>query len=336
MGAHVCSHFDGSVRSFRETGGAAHVLMVACDYRYAGSMTLSGIRDGLNFDRIARHGHATDIVFMRDDLDPGHQLYPSQPNVIRQIQGLGRRCRPGDYFVFFFAGHGVSVPDQDGDEQDGMDEAFLLPNPATSRLTPMIDDIWADVVDDSLHPEVKVLAITDCCHSETITDIDSHSWGWRPICSMAACRDKEESWDTGRGGMLTRAIEQAILTLGKRHGSGEYSIEEMWDQVVGYIGAHKQGQYQAPILDYRNLHPQTEAWPLPQSWWANAPGRVPAKMAQDARMVRQRVSQRSAGMRGAEQYPAGNVPASYAVAGVVPYMARTPNPYASPIVPAYH
>lgn len=39
---------------------------------------------------------------------------------------MAASCEPGDFFVVYYSGHGTNVEDQDGDEEDGNDEALCL------------------------------------------------------------------------------------------------------------------------------------------------------------------------------------------------------------------
>ena len=80
--------------------------------------------------------------------------------VLDHLRHAARMTRPGDLFLFYFAGHGRQRPDSGGDEDDGFDELLL----AYDR--PLDDDeldaTWRDF------PEgVRILAISDSCHSGT-------------------------------------------------------------------------------------------------------------------------------------------------------------------------
>lgn len=60
-------------------------------------------------------------------------------------EALGRwlpeRARPGDHVLVYFAGYGSRIPDESGDEDDGLDETLV---PADGRA----DDVSLDIVDD--------------------------------------------------------------------------------------------------------------------------------------------------------------------------------------------
>lgn len=79
--------------------------------------------------------------------------------VIAQLQWAARRLvNPNDVFVMYFAGHGSQVPDPTWSERDGKNETFCLYD--------------GELIDHALYvalaafrPKVKVLVVTDCCHS---------------------------------------------------------------------------------------------------------------------------------------------------------------------------
>lgn len=80
---------------------------------------------------------------------------------------------PGDLLLFYFSGHGVQVRDQNGDEDDGMDEALA---PYDVILEGARDPIEARlIVDDELGvllrqlKDRQVVVIVDACYSGTAT-----------------------------------------------------------------------------------------------------------------------------------------------------------------------
>merc|ERR1719158_1480144 len=75
-------------------------------------------------------------------------LEATQENVLAEIKRVGELCDENDIFFFFYSGHGNPMPDQDGDEEDGSDEAMCLPY-ADGRCDEgswLRDDDFADAV----------------------------------------------------------------------------------------------------------------------------------------------------------------------------------------------
>jgi len=72
----------------------------------------------------------------------------------------------GDTVVIQYSGHGSYVPDQDGDEPDGTDECFC-PYDINSN-GPLTDDELFELF-SSASRGVKVIMLSDSCHSGTVT-----------------------------------------------------------------------------------------------------------------------------------------------------------------------
>jgi hypothetical protein len=84
----------------------------------------------------------------------------------------GRSSRPDDTFVFYFAGHGTQLPDDDGDEQlddpdDALDEALCMYDFTELGDNALRDDELGRLLDRLAAGQVVV--ILDCCHSGTAT-----------------------------------------------------------------------------------------------------------------------------------------------------------------------
>lgn len=84
----------------------------------------------------------------------------------RAIGRLLAESRTGDSLVVQYSGHGSFVPDEDGDEPDGTDEC-LCPYDIASR-GPITDDELFDLF-SARPPGVKLVMISDSCHSGTVT-----------------------------------------------------------------------------------------------------------------------------------------------------------------------
>lgn len=83
-------------------------------------------------------------------------------NVLNALSHWSNDVQPGEHLFLYYSGHGTRVPDVDGDEESGMDEAMVTHD--FSRVRPMLDDIF------HYHflkvPQgAKATVIFDCCHS---------------------------------------------------------------------------------------------------------------------------------------------------------------------------
>lgn len=88
---------------------------------------------------------------------------------------LVAKTRPGDRVLFYYAGHGAQVADQNGDETDDRLDEVLVPTDASADLgaaDPTLDGVILDDEIDALVSELagrEVTVIVDACHSGTIT-----------------------------------------------------------------------------------------------------------------------------------------------------------------------
>ena len=79
---------------------------------------------------------------------------------------IGKACK-GDSVVITFSGHGTYQPDTDGDEADGLDEA-LCPYDLQTNGAALIDDEIRSIF-ATRKPGVRIVLISDSCHSGTVT-----------------------------------------------------------------------------------------------------------------------------------------------------------------------
>jgi hypothetical protein len=88
-------------------------------------------------------------------------------NVVRHLKSY-QQLSKNDVFVFYDTSHGVQIPDLNGDEADGQDEAFALYDATFDNVS--IADVKGILVDDELELlldriHAKKLMIIDACHS---------------------------------------------------------------------------------------------------------------------------------------------------------------------------
>ncbi|WP_293897773.1 caspase family protein [Phenylobacterium sp.] len=107
---------------------------------------------------------ATDVVSLRDG-------QATRANIRGALEALGKRAKPGDWVIFYFAGHGAQARSADPSETDGMDEFLVLGGFKAANPDPQ-----QFIVDDDLHgwlvnffpTTVNLLQIADACHSGTM------------------------------------------------------------------------------------------------------------------------------------------------------------------------
>lgn len=81
-------------------------------------------------------------------------------NIKNKISEIGNKAKAGDSFIFYFSGHGVELPDKNGDEKSGFDQALVA-----------YDDY---LIDDEIYvllnryfKKTNNVMIVDACHSST-------------------------------------------------------------------------------------------------------------------------------------------------------------------------
>lgn len=253
---------------FRGTGGSVHMLIVALNYEYVPSARLTCWKDAVTMHHIAERAGVQDIVVVTDKKGVGSPNFPTRSVVLKKIREVGGRCKPGDWFVWFWAGHGVNVPDYEGDEASGMDQAFVTPD-ERGRLTEsavLIDDEFAMALDAFVPLGVRILCICDCCHSGSICDIDSFNYR-HEIYQISASQDMQEAEDIGKGGVLSTALRRAVRQLSVGYGNQEFSLAILFKVCRQYALQLANEKDQKLSFQFCGTHPTKVAWPLAYPWW---------------------------------------------------------------------
>mmetsp|Transcript_19566 Transcript_19566/g.45489 ORF Transcript_19566/g.45489 Transcript_19566/m.45489 type:complete len:306 (-) Transcript_19566:29-946(-) len=261
VGRRVNGDCDIERRSPTHAGkGAVRMLICAMDYKGAGVPQLTCSADARNMVALAKACGVSDLTVKMDE--------ECTLAAIRQaIVSVASRVQPDDFFIFYFAGHGFQVEDQDGDEDDGMDEAFVFLNDKgkVTKSSLLVDDEFAELLLRHVHPMARILVLADCCHSGTICDFDSRrDWDDREAVCISGCKDKEEAVDTEFGGVLTCSVLAAVAKL-QQAGEPEYSVGRLFNLTLEadweYLNKKGDKQHLA-VSKAEGCDYNTVAWPL--------------------------------------------------------------------------
>lgn len=106
------------------------------------------------------------------------------------------------HLVVYYVGHGTTVYDTSGDEDDKYDEAFVFEDGV------MIDDTLIKHLISNKASSSRITLVTDACHSGSIWDIQSKSNLPKNLISIAAANDKQTAKQT-----IIDRKEQGIFTM---------------------------------------------------------------------------------------------------------------------------
>mmetsp|Transcript_21843 Transcript_21843/g.61059 ORF Transcript_21843/g.61059 Transcript_21843/m.61059 type:complete len:360 (+) Transcript_21843:72-1151(+) len=235
--------------------GEVHVLMFALDYKRT-SNPLTCTMDAKNMKTLCAACGIADVTIMLDE-------QCTKENVLRAIAEVGGRCEEDDYFVIYYSGHGTSVKDEDGDEDDGKDEAFcfVLEDGSITADSLMTDDEFSAAVTEATEETVRCLILTDCCHSGTIADLDADCWQGREAISITGCLDSQTSGDMGKGGIFTHAMLLAVDQL-QDAGQEDYSVGMLFNATLEKDQKVFSSAQDITIQSTVSVTPDKMAWPL--------------------------------------------------------------------------
>mmetsp|Transcript_97518 Transcript_97518/g.172657 ORF Transcript_97518/g.172657 Transcript_97518/m.172657 type:complete len:322 (-) Transcript_97518:81-1046(-) len=249
---------------FVDTGSKIVSMLFGYDYQYYTRQDpLTATHDVRHMYRILERADQSACTVVCD-YDIGSPGFPTKQLFVHYLRGAASKCRPGDWFVFFYGGHGENMSGSSRIEMFGVDQAFVTPTPdgnIAREASYLVDDQFALALDQCVPPGVKILCLIDCCHSGSICDIDSYRYTHEIYC-LSACKDDQEAEDTGSGGVFTQALGYANHTLSTKYGANkEWSIQEMFDVTDDYARAAITTN-QALNFTWSGTSPARVAWPL--------------------------------------------------------------------------
>lgn len=108
-------------------------------------------------------------------MDDDKHVAPTRVNMMKAFRRFAFECKPGDAAYFHFAGHGGSVPDESGDETDGLDET-LYPVDYLEKGEILDDEIFEEFL-LRFSKGVTLNAVVDSCHSGSVFDLPFELFG---------------------------------------------------------------------------------------------------------------------------------------------------------------
>jgi len=218
--------FHKKVQGGDAAQGDCRLIIVALDYKGSG-YELSCTVDGDHMQALAKQCGVQDVTVAYNE-----QCTPSKFKHL--FRSVGARCQPDDTLLFYFSGHGTCVKDLNGDESDGIDEAFVLVNEAgeinleTALIT---DDEFVEIMMDAVPLKTTIITICDCCHSGTIMDFNKRVWTNRKAVSISGSRETQISGERENGGICTHSILLAIESL-QRQGLQSYPVKKLFKETL--------------------------------------------------------------------------------------------------------
>ena len=99
------------------------------------------VADARDIESTLRRGGVADVTALLDAAS-------DRATVMRSLDALLARSRPGDLVVLSIAGHGVQEPEHfKGSQPDGMDDVFIL-----AGFNPETQTVFAPAVNDGAFP----------------------------------------------------------------------------------------------------------------------------------------------------------------------------------------
>ena len=143
----------------------------------------------------------------------------TRENICLELTNLAKNCIQGDMVCITYSGHGGSLPDQNGDEADKLDETWCTYN---GHL--LDDEIFSCLA--NFQPGVNVFVISDSCHSGTVTRYSNKN--------------------------ITKPFDEMIKSLG-------FTAKSMSDQVARISYLKKKDYYNEIIAKAKDLNKEIVA-----------------------------------------------------------------------------
>jgi hypothetical protein len=110
--------------------------------------------DATDMQEIAKNNGFTANILLSE--------HATRKAVISNIKKAAQSLVSGDILFISYSGHGGQLPDRNNDEPDGQDETWCLYD--SQLIDDELHELWAE-----FSPGIRILVISDSCHSGTMT-----------------------------------------------------------------------------------------------------------------------------------------------------------------------
>lgn len=211
------------------------------DYPGAGQDLAGCLNDASDWESYCCSRGFSDRTLITNSAATGTKILEAMEWV---IEGLV----PGKTSVFTYSGHGCQVPDADGDETDGYDEALCAHDFTWNNPETLTDDVVFRVFSKA-PPGSTIVFVADCCHSGTlhrgigyvprrisrvgeaaalrvperrngVRSIRDRTKDSSSLIVLSACSSQELAYDTSRRGRPCGAFTRSLLDSLAEKGDG--------------------------------------------------------------------------------------------------------------------
>jgi len=254
------ANFDKAAPVFlHEEDHAAHMLLVAINYNHT-NRPLTCTTDARNMEELGEQSCVRTLSALYDE-------QCTKEAVLQAVRSVGQKCRPDDFFVMYFAGHGANMSDADfenGEETKGpRDEALMCVNDmgGVSPTTLLSNSELCAEVLAAVPPETRTLFLADCCHYTSIVDLSGPQWEGRQAIAISGGQDLQCHTDNIWGGLLTHSLLLAVEKL-SRVGRDHYSVGMLFNAALLEDEAIFGGRQDLYIQTAPGMGPDSIAWPF--------------------------------------------------------------------------
>ena len=158
------------VEALNAITGKRKALFIGINYFGTQSELKGCINDVKNIKKFLEEQYKLDeVLVLTDDQTSDQSKMPTRENILKGFRWLTQGASSGDSLIMHYSGHGGSVKDLDGEEEDGNDETLCPSDYASAGQ--ILDDEIHEVLVKGIPQGVRLTAIMDCCHSQSILDL---------------------------------------------------------------------------------------------------------------------------------------------------------------------
>lgn len=163
---------EKTTEQLHKISGRRKAVFIGINYKGQKGELRGCINDVKNIKNFFQtHYQLDDVLVLTDDkqAEPETKYPPTRANILNAFKWLTKGAKPGDSLLLHYSGHGGKVKNHDGTEASGYDQTLIpLDHQKTGHI---LDDDVHDALCRKLPKGVRLTAIFDCCHSETIMDL---------------------------------------------------------------------------------------------------------------------------------------------------------------------